>query len=46
MLQNFLKNKVFLVLHIDKNNPVALVLLYFVEFVNVNMFLSFSLSAC
>ena len=35
--QNFIKNYVFPVLHIPKNDPIALHLWHFVDSVNVNM---------
>ena len=36
-LQNFIKNYVFLVLHIPKDDPIALCLWHVVDSVNVNM---------
>ena len=39
--QNFLKNHIFLVLHVHKNDPVALVIRYAVDSVNVNMHATF-----
>ena len=42
-LQNFIKNYVFLVLHIHKDDPIALCLWNVVDSVNVNMRAKFQL---